>query len=88
MVTEKGDSGTPLIVQPEGMVGFFAMIGLHCSGKYSSGCYKFNDEKNKAVRITESLVEQLSQWEKKLKNIPVSSLKFKSIFFEKIKRRP
>ena len=40
LVTEKGDSGSPLIVQPKGMGGQCYVIGMHCSGKYIDG-YKF-----------------------------------------------
>jgi V8-like Glu-specific endopeptidase len=56
MRTEKGDSGSPLIVQPQGMLATFVIVGLHCSGKYSEGGYKLKNE-NKAVRITKSVVE-------------------------------
>ena len=41
MVTSKGDSGAPLIVQPKGMIGLGFAIGLHCAGKYDSCGYKF-----------------------------------------------
>ena len=41
MVTEKGDSGSPFIVQPKGMGGQCCVMGMHCSGKYSSDGYKF-----------------------------------------------
>jgi hypothetical protein len=34
MVTEKGDAGAPLMVQPEGFDGECYVIGIHCSGKY------------------------------------------------------
>ena len=40
MTTEKGDSGSPFIVQPKGMSGQCYVMGMHCSGKYKDG-YKF-----------------------------------------------
>ena len=59
MVTEKGDSGAPLIVQPTGLGGNCYVIGMHCSGKYSSDGYKFN-QNNTAVIIRKKMRKQLA----------------------------
>ena len=34
MLTMKGDSGSPLIVQPQLMEGMCFLFGIHCSGTY------------------------------------------------------
>jgi len=57
MITEKGDSGSPLIVQPYG-VSCFYLIGLHRSKKPSNT--KKVEEINSAVRITNKMVNQLA----------------------------
>ena len=36
MKTNKGDSGSPLIVQPRGMNGMCFLFGIHCSGMYKT----------------------------------------------------
>ena len=40
MVTAKGDSGSPFLVQPQGMRGECYVMGMHSSGEYTEG-YKF-----------------------------------------------
>lgn len=60
MTTKKGDSGAPLIVQPKGMMGECYIIGIHCSGKYGSDGYKF-DQNNTAVYITKAGIDELAK---------------------------
>ena len=55
MVTKKGDSGSPIFVQPSGMRGRCYVIGMHCSGNYTDG-YKF-EQNNTAVIITKEVKE-------------------------------
>ena len=59
MTTNKGDSGSPLIVQPKGMYNLCYIIGMHCSGKYDSGGYK-TKEINTAVIVTKKMVKELA----------------------------
>lgn len=61
MVTEKGDSGSPLIVQPQGMMGLCYVVGMHCSGKYTKDGFKTR-KVNKAVRITKKVIEELANF--------------------------
>lgn len=60
MSTAKGDSGSPLIVQPKGLGGECYVIGMHCSGKYDKSGYKFKED-NTAVLITKIVLEQLGK---------------------------
>ena len=58
MKTEKGDSGTPLIVQPPNMNNCCFVIGIHCSGLYQKGIPKMTNS-SKALRITEGILKNL-----------------------------
>ena len=85
METVKGDSGAPLIVQPEG-VFFCFIIGIHCSGKNDRDGFKDNSN-NKAVMITKQVVEKLALFEKKLNQTEVSLIQELSFEFDKMKDR-
>ena len=41
MSTAKGDSGSPLLIQPEGFGGYQYVVGIHCSGKYEDSGVKY-----------------------------------------------
>ena len=56
--TERGDSGTPLIIQPDKGLKKCSLIGIHYGKvKYSSGT-----QENKAIKITSKIVSQLSEF--------------------------
>ena len=56
--TERGDSGTPLIIQPDKGLKQCYLIGIH----YGKATYSSGTQESKAVKITSKIVEQLAEF--------------------------
>ena len=56
--TERGDSGTPLIIQPYKGLKQGYLIGIH----YGKVYYSSGTQENKAVKITSKIVSQLAEF--------------------------
>ena len=81
MQTSKGDSGSPLIVQPKSIRGWCYLIGMHCAGKNGMKI----DGENTALRITSTVKERLVKFEKELNNNDLSAVEVTSLNFDKVK---
>ena len=57
-ITKKGDSGTPIIVQPEEGIPECCLVGIHF-GKQGKESVAYE---NKAVKITNKVVKILKQY--------------------------
>ena len=55
MRTNKGDSGTPFLVQPRGMYSACYVIGMHRSGQYIAG----EKVSSKAIKFTKEVIDKL-----------------------------
>ena len=56
--TERGDSGNPLIIQPDLGLKQCCLIGIH----YGKVNYSSGTQENKAVKITSKIVSQLAEF--------------------------
>jgi hypothetical protein len=65
LATQKGDSGTPLLVQPPKLYGNCLAIAIHAS-------YSKNRNQRKSVRFTRAVVDALAGLERRMTQIPVS----------------
>jgi hypothetical protein len=66
--TQKGDSGTPLLVQPPGLYGDCLAIAIHAS-------YSKSTNQRKSVRFTRVVVDALAGLERRMTQLPVSIIK-------------
>ena len=73
--TKKGDSGTPLIIQPDKMSQQCYLIGIHYG--------KVLNASGKAIKITNKVVDQLSFFQTKMLNSSFSTVKASSLQYIK-----
>jgi hypothetical protein len=79
LATQKGDSGTPLLVQPPGLNGDCLAIAIHAS-------YSKSTNQRKSVRFTRTVVDALAGLEKRMTQQPASRVNvFASCDYEGLK---
>jgi hypothetical protein len=79
LATQKGDSGTPLLVQPPGLDGACLAIAIHTS-------YSKSTNQRKSVRFTRTVVDALAGLEKRMTQQPASRVNvFASCDYEGLK---